>query len=212
MKHFFKILLFPACMAITSYAKGYCAWMLNGSYQAFDTCTLSGTGYYTGALIPSASDSTEVTITNFGGFVYPVNGFVICPDSINIPGQFINGSIFVSGTGTINFVSNTMVIHYTASDGVNIDQCTSTYFFFPTTVKENLPADRFRISPNPFHSTFTIHSSPVLISTTLSIYNTVGEKVFSTVIKDEEQGIEVNAVPGIYFMEAGGRVQKLVMD
>jgi alpha-tubulin suppressor-like RCC1 family protein len=67
-----------------------------------------------------------------------------------------------------------------------------------------------KISPNPFHSSFIIHSPSSLIHTLLCIYNSVGEKIFSTEINNEEQSIELRVGAGIYFIEANGRMQKLV--
>jgi plastocyanin len=71
-----------------------------------------------------------------------------------------------------------------------------------------------KIFPNPFHSTFTLHSTSSMVNGQVIICNSLGEIVHQQIITSANQEVDLKAAPGIYFLkmdEKNASVHKLLV-
>jgi hypothetical protein len=88
----------------------------------------------------------------------------------------------------------------------------TTFCVFTSSQKELINTNSsFKVSPNPFHTSFTLNCTLNSVKSPLKIYNVIGGLVQSQIITSMHQQVSLNAKPGIYFIEVDGRVQKMVM-
>jgi hypothetical protein len=148
----------------------------------------------------------------------------IIVDTVNwttIKGSFIADSAYSFITiGNFFINANTDTIHFTQVSGrayyyiddvcVSADSLTCNPF---SEGQSEIPNHNsvIKIFPNPFHSSFTVNCPLSTINSKLTICNSLGEIVHQQISTSTNQQIELNAAPGIYFLEAGGRVKKLVV-
>ncbi|HUM45657.1 MAG TPA: hypothetical protein PLD84_01940 [Chitinophagales bacterium] len=97
-----------------------------GSYSAIDVCS-SGTYSYNAIVSASSTTVNGLIITNFGGFGSTLTAIAtVDGNSVTVPSQSLGG-VNVSGSGTLNASATQIQFTYTANDGTNSDNCTSTW-------------------------------------------------------------------------------------
>jgi len=69
---------------------------------------------------------------------------------------------------------------------------------------------QFSISPNPTTGTFNIESN--LQNAELKIYDVMGKEVYAAILNTKYETLNTHLAPGIYFVNAGGHTQKLVVQ
>jgi hypothetical protein len=73
------------------------------------------------------------------------------------------------------------------------------------------PQSTITLFPNPTHSTFTLHCPLSIVNSELKIHNSLGVVIHQQIITSANQQIDLNAKPGVYFLQAEGFRQKLVV-
>ncbi len=97
-----------------------------GAYSAIDVCS-SGTYQYNSTIAASSTTINGLIITNFGGFGSTLTAIATVDGSnVTVPSQSLGG-VNVSGSGVLNSAATQIQFTYTANDGVNSDNCTSTW-------------------------------------------------------------------------------------
>jgi hypothetical protein len=136
--------------------------------------------------------------------------------------------IAVDSTGTCSgdltiLVTDTFTESYTgcyhAKDSVQFTQLSWLQFKIEPWTGMHLGLDEINIDPislypNPTTSTITLNSPSTYINTPFTIYNSLGEKIFTSYIKSTHQTIELPAAAGVYFLKVEGQgnfVQKLII-
>jgi hypothetical protein len=118
------------CVCATGYEGSDCSTKSNakfvGNYSAIDVCS-SGTYTYSPTIAASSAVVNGLILTNFGGFGTNLTATATVDGStITVPSQSLGG-INISGSGTLNAAQNQIQFTYTANDGTNSDNCTSTW-------------------------------------------------------------------------------------
>ena len=93
-----------------------------GTYSVTENCN-SG-NYNFNSNVTAGSQSNTYVLSNFGGYNVSVN-ITVNGNAIAVPTQTVGGGTF-SGSGNITS-SNSFVINYSVTDGVNTETCASTY-------------------------------------------------------------------------------------
>ena len=71
---------------------------------------------------------------------------------------------------------------------------------FPTEISDNTIENQIQISPNPNNGIFSIILPNIIIETQIEIYNTLGERIYSTQINTDKFEMDLSNKPkGIYF-------------
>jgi len=119
-----------SCNCAAGYEGGTCATEVRSkfiaSYSVQENCSPGGNFNYTMTINSSATGVQNVVINNFYGVGASVTASV-SGTSINIASQTVtvNGTaVTFSGSGQIN--GNILTLSYTASAGVDADNCTAT--------------------------------------------------------------------------------------
>jgi hypothetical protein len=78
------------------------------------------------------------------------------------------------------------------------------------------PNSEIKIYPNPFHSTFTLHTPSTLLHSSITICNSFGEIVHQQIITSTNQQIDLEVGAGVYFLSVASsasatEVQKLIV-
>ena len=119
------------CDCTTGYEGTNCETKMNAkfvaSYNGADVCA-SGSYTYTATIAASSTNiASGLIINNFGGFGSSFTAIAtVDGNNITIPSQTVNG-LAISGSGTINSAGTTLQLTYSADDGVDTDNCTSTW-------------------------------------------------------------------------------------
>jgi len=145
-------------------------------------------------------NSTSVTM-NFTSFDLELNG-----DSLWIydgqptpPPALIGIYSGTSSPGTVTANSGVMTLHFKSDPFVNNAGWTATWSCTSTTgVSGQNVADAVSVFPNPSNGQFTVYG--LRSSVELSIYDVIGQKVFSKTVNNKQENINLNgAGSGIYF-------------
>lgn len=69
------------------------------------------------------------------------------------------------------------------------------------------------VYPNPTYSLITLMISPSPNQTSVEIFNSIGERVYTVKSKEEKLTIDLSALTdGIYFIKAGDKIQKIIKN
>jgi hypothetical protein len=102
--------------------------------------------------------------------------------------------VLVSSTTSAGESSAPLAVSAT-SGAAAYDYCNFSF----TDVKE-YPQETFAIYPNPFRGNFTVSFFKTLDNASITIFNTLGEKVYSRVFSGKQESIESELAKGIYFI------------
>lgn len=98
---------------------------LVGTWKCQETGTSSGTQTFQATISKSGSDSTQLYIDNFYGTQQKVK-VTMSSFTLVIPQQTIDGNI-IQGTGVVSSDFKKIIWSYTADDGGEVDNISSTY-------------------------------------------------------------------------------------
>jgi hypothetical protein len=164
-----------------------------------------------------------------------LRSFTIINDSVNW--NRISGSIIADSAyefliiGNFFDDANTDTMHYACGSCLNYgsyylvdDICVSTDSSLCnggldelpclTSVNEIHSSNEISIFPNPTTSTLTLNSPTSYINTPFTIYNSLGEKVYQSIITSTHQQINLAAAAGVYFLRVEGEdafVKKVIV-
>ena len=175
-----------------------------GTYTVTGTdingCTNTGTFTLTVNLLPTVSyiQSPMFACVNWN----PLTLTAGTPGGGTYSGTAVIGNTFspsTSGAGTF-----TITYTYTDINGCSNSDTSSMIVGLCTGVNENNFLNQISISPNPSSGIFTIEfeSSHLEKFTSLEVYNSLGEKVFESVISNHQSVIDLRSKSkGIYFVK-----------
>jgi len=200
-----------------------------------------GTKYYVSAYI--VSGIYKCSSNNFGfkfftnisyNYLNPppidnlshVHSTIIISDSVNwtqISGSFIADSAYqylVIGNFYSNQNTDTMNCH-TNSDGTYylIDEvCVSADSLTCNGIigieEQQNTNSQIQIYPNPTTSTFTLHCPSSMVNGQVTIFNSLGEKIYQSIINSPSTIVNLNASPGVYLLKTDGEdafVRKVIL-
>jgi hypothetical protein len=115
------------------------------------------------------------------------------------------GNFFTDSAITYNQFDSSLTVAYYYIDDVCVstDSLTCNGFHEGQSESTNHHSE-ISIYPNPTTSTITLNSPTSYINTPFSIYNSLGEKIFTSYIKSTHQTIELPAAAGVYFLKVDG--------
>jgi hypothetical protein len=118
------------CDCATGFEGTNCETKMNAkfvaSYNGSDVCS-SGPYTYTATIAASSTIANGLVINNFGGFGSSFTATATVDGSnVTIPSQTVSG-LTISGSGTLNSDATNLQLTYTAFDGTDTDNCTSTW-------------------------------------------------------------------------------------
>jgi len=75
---------------------------------------------------------------------------------------------------------------------------------------ELLNENALNIYPNPFHHSITVETND-MIGTNLSVYNSVGQEIFSQVVTENKTLLDLSSLSaGMYFLKSGTQTQRII--
>lgn len=104
-----------------------------GNYTVNENCLGAGGPYtvgpYATSITAGSVDNFAITLNNFGDFTSTINlnGAISGVTGENIIIQDYTSGLTISGSGSVNPTATSLNISYSATDGVNTDNCTSNW-------------------------------------------------------------------------------------
>ena len=159
-----------------------------------------------------AGDSIEILLSSDSVNYQTV--FLIDMNNHNPSFNFVKKKVYLSTFGGNN-VNFKIRCHYGTGASFFVDIDTVVVKNEPQTAIEDLNNDvSFSLYPNPAGSQFTVHRSSFTTGqeTPLKIYDASGREIYSCSFTNNFQLSTINWSSGLYFVQAGNLIRKLIIE